>query len=95
MDLRRAVLRYFSHEAEEHHAQVSCPTEEENDGEFLWFHLKGLKKEESQLCLSVVDGLVSMVSRVSGKALKGKEFKFVNTFVRKVFVYYYKIVEIN
>lgn len=29
------------------------------------------------------------------KPLKGKEFKFVHTFVRKVFVYYYKIVEIN
>lgn len=72
MGLRRAVLRYFSHEAEEHHAQVSCPTEEEDDGEFHWLHWKGLKKEESQLCLSMVDGLVSMVSRVSGKAFERK-----------------------
>ena len=50
--------------------------------------------KESQLCLSVVDDLVFTV-KFQEKTLKGKEVCFVPVFLRKIFVCYYKTVEIN
>ena len=73
LDLKRVVLRSLSHEAEEDHAQVSCPTDEESNREcrcFIW--VRGLVKE-SQLCSSVVDDLVFMVSQVSRKDFWGSK----------------------
>ena len=94
LDLKRVFLRSLSHEVEEGHAQLSCPTDEENDREchcLIW--ARGLVKE-SQLCLSVVDDLVFTV-KFQEKSLKGKEVCFVHVFLRKIFVCYYKTVEIN
>ena len=76
LDLKRVVLRSLSHEAEEDHAQVSCPTDEESNREcrcFIW--VRGLVKE-SQLCSSVVDDLVFMVSQVSRKDFERKRSLF-------------------
>ena len=76
LDLKRVVLRSLSHEAEEAHAKVSCPTDEENDREcycFIW--VRGLVKE-SQLCPSVVDDLVFIISWVSRKDFERKRSLF-------------------
>lgn len=53
---------------------------------FIW--VRGLVKE-SQLCSSVVDDLVFMVSQVSEKTLKGKEACFLRLRIFiKIYVYY-------
>ena len=76
LDLKRVFLRSLSREVEEGHAQVSCPTDEENDREchcFIW--ARGLVKE-SQLCPSVVDDFVFTVSQVSRKDFERKRSLF-------------------